>query len=260
MKQIIIATSDREKIEKEIGENRDIHVSWCDLTIEGIQSIRDRSNTLFLCLRDEDEDELKKIALYLRDLCIEDEKILYLYGNRVSVDLISARVPSLFVHMAVYMMKMPFSRLLDDLDTREQETAEHRPTLLILDDNTEYIEKLRVMLDSSFRVYVSHYDLHEAGLLLLRADIVLLGMDVELSMIKYMQLFRALAKKMRQPGFHFYFLTSSKEDRDLINSSGDRAGVAFTRDMEPARVAEFLKNVNVPAAPAASAIETDPWS
>ncbi len=243
MKQIIIATNDRERIERQLS-GRDLHVTWCPMTIEGIQEVRDRSNLMFLVAKDEDEDELKRIGLYLRDLCIEYEKILYIYGNRRSVDILRARIPALYVRKSGYTIKEPFSLLLDDVAAMEQDESVDLPALLILDDKTEFIEKLRLYLEPYFRIYVSHYDPQELGILVLRSNVVLMGTDRLMTVIQFMELSRMIGRRREVPDFHLYFLAKTQEERAMFNSEAARYGIAFSADMDASRVADYLIRAN----------------
>ena len=136
MKQIIIVTNERDKLENEtVG--RGLYITWCPFDIKEVQRVRDQSNLIFLCVKDEDPNELKRISLYLRDLCIEEEKLLYLYGNQQDVDDMRRRLPVLYIRKIVYSHSAPFSALLDDLNDLIRETEPYGPTILFLDDNTE---------------------------------------------------------------------------------------------------------------------------
>ena len=240
-KQIIIATNAREKLAGSPVETR-FYVTWCGLTVKELQQARDRSNVIFLCPMGEaeDEDELKKLALYLRDLCIEDEKILYIYGAKLPVDLIHSRVPDLYVRMAHYTYQRTFSLFLEDLAALDEEMSGNLPTLLMMDDDTEYIAKLRVYLEGRFRILVNHFDLSEAGPMILRSDAVLMGTDISMTLLGFTELFQMLYRRMRQPGFHLYYISSHREERDKLNAINARSVIAFTKDMEVSLVANYL--------------------
>ncbi|MCR5179083.1 MAG: hypothetical protein K6C95_08905 [Lachnospiraceae bacterium] len=241
LKQIIIATNDREKLEKAtLGKG--CYVTWCALELDDILRVRDRSNVLFLCPKDEEEDDLKRIGLYLRDLCIEDEKIVYIYGSRRGVDILVSKMPVMFTRMYSYASQMPFTVLLDDLAVMEKEMgSDDRPAILLLDDKTEYIEKLRVYLEPFFHIYVNHFDMDELGFMILRSDVILVGMDKKLTLVEYMDIFRVIYHKMKQIGFHLYYLTATNDERDRVNSGNDRSGMAFSREMGEQSVANYLK-------------------
>ncbi len=96
LKQIIIATNYREKLE-DITLGMGFYITWCGLSVKEIQNVRDQSNVIFLCPGDESAMDLKKIGLYMRDLCVDDEKIVYLYGSQTGVDGLLPYIPVLYV-------------------------------------------------------------------------------------------------------------------------------------------------------------------
>ena len=91
MKQIIIVTNHKDRYQKDIPESS-LYVTWCDFSVDALLAVRDRSNLIFLLMDHEKYDDLNNMALYLRDLCIEEEKILYIYG-RINGDQFALCMP-----------------------------------------------------------------------------------------------------------------------------------------------------------------------
>ncbi len=108
VQQILVITSKKEKVEKEFNRP-DLYVVWCSMSIEDIISKRARSNIFFVCVFDDDPDELRRIGIYLRDICIEEEKIVYLYGNELGVILMKSFIPSMFVRRSCFFSKKPLT-------------------------------------------------------------------------------------------------------------------------------------------------------
>ena len=114
--------------------------------------------------------------------------------------------------------------------------------------NTEYISKLRPYLEPHFTIYVNHYEMQDAFLMILRSNIVVVSMDKPMSLLQFMELFRPIYTKKKSPGFHLYYLTTTAEERDRVNTGSDRFGISFSRDMDVARVANFFIRSFVPDA------------
>ncbi len=239
MKQIIVVTDERNNYEAAF-EQKGYYVTWCPSDLDAIISVRDRADIFFFCVSNEDTDLLKRIGLYMRDLCIEDEKIVYIYGRKDAVDILSRLIPAMFVQMAQYAFIGTFTSMLDDMRGLEEAEGRDRPTLLIIDDDKDFISKLRILVNAHFNVYVSHCDLRESGMLLMRSDIVLMSTSAKYSLMEIMDFFRSMVKKKRQNRLHFYYLAADETECDIINVTGDREAFAFPRSVDPRIIADYL--------------------
>lgn len=239
MKQIIVVTDEKSNYEAAF-EKKGYYVTWCPTDLDSIISVRDRSDIFFFCVSGEDTDLLKKIGLYMRDLCIEDEKIVYIYGSKDAVDILNRLIPAMFVQKAQYAFIDTFTSMLDDLRMLEDAEGRNRPTLLIIDDDKDFISKLRILVNTHFNVYVSHCDLRESGTLLMRSDVVLMSTSAKYSLLEIMDLFRTVVKKKRQYRLHFYYIAADETECDMINVTGDKEAFAFPRSSDPRIIADFL--------------------
>lgn len=240
MKQIIVATNDRDKYQPEF-DKRGFMVFWCEFSIQSIMAMRGRSNMIFICVGDEDYETVKYLGLYLRDLCIEDDKVIYLYGPKANVDLLSSVIPKLFVKRAMYS-HVHFGVMLSDFLMKDISDEGNKTTLLIIADDEAYVERLRPYLDPFFQVYVSRFDLDEMGKLLMRCNVVLIDMDGKLTMGGFMELIKVLAARKRSPYFHFYYLVSTNRERDKMNMGSVEDSISFSKEMDCTRIASYLKN------------------
>ena len=215
MKQIIIVTNHKDRYQKDIPESS-LYVTWCDFSVDALLAVRDRSNLIFLLMDHEKYDDLNNMALYLRDLCLEMEKYVYMYGNKEDVDTMKSKIPAIFIKKTMYS----FSHfdLLMDLIVQEEVIAENgKPVFLLVDDDNEYSEKLRVHLDQHFRVMISRFDPEEIYKLIL-----------------------TIAAKSKSPGFHYYYLTDTDNERNTSNSGSDVGSISFSKEMEIERIARYF--------------------
>lgn len=238
MKQIIVVTNHQDKFEKEFA-GTDIMITWSALSPEALLAVRGRSNILFVCLDHENHDDLVKIGLFLRDICIEDEKILYLYGNKSDVDEVSSYVPSLFIQKSLYSFA-DFVQIRDDLVRDRNESDTGKPVFLIIDDDTDYVEKLRVYLDNDFKVLVSRFEIREIASLIHSADIVLISMDGKLALHDFMGLFQMLAARKKKSSFKYYYMSASDAQRAELNSGSESTSISFSKEMDVDRVAKYF--------------------
>ena len=238
MKQIIVVTNHKDRFEKEFAGS-DFMVTWCELAVESLLPVRGRSNILFVCLDHEKHDDLVKIGLYLRDICIEDEKILYLYGNKADVDEVASYVPSLFIQKSLYSFA-DFVQIRDELAKNTAQSDKGKPVFLIIDDDTDYVEKLRVYLDNDYKVLVSRFEIREIASLIHAADIVLISMDGKLALHDFMGLFHMLVVKKKKSSFKYYYMSATNSERAELNAGSDSTSISFSKEMDVERVAKYF--------------------
>ncbi len=241
-KQILLISTRLEPVEGMLTAEG-YYVTWCPFELDKIMKLRDHSNIMIINVEDENEDELKCIGLYLRDMCIEEEKILYIYGRINGVNIIRSRVPSIYVRKAVYVYSEPFSVILKDLKELAVDYGMNLNGLLIIDNDSEYIEKLRPNLDPYFRVYVSHLNLNEAGSLLQISDVVLINVDESYVLREFIELFKSMFIKKRSSGLRIYYLTSTNENRDKINMGIENDAIALSKSADVTKTAAFITNI-----------------
>lgn len=239
LKQIILISSKRDPIEKSLTE-KGFHVTWCPFELEQIIPVRDRSKVLFLCVNDESEEDLNKICLYLRDMCIEEEKELIIYGKAAGVDFISSRIPAIFIRKKAYAYAEVLADIIKELKAAANEDDNALPGLLIVDDDTEYIAKLRPYLESHFRIYISHAKLNELGAFLYISDVILINADASYTLFEFLDFFKTIYARIKSSGLKFYYLTENDENRTRMNSGSERDAITLSKNVDVAKTASFL--------------------
>ncbi len=237
MDQIIVVAGDKSKYEGILKKNG-FYVTWSSFELKDVIKVRDRSNAILVCTVDEDYETLKKLGFYLRDLCIEEEKSLYLYGKKEKVDIIRDLVPSLYIKKVI-LYHLAFS-MLPEIIKQEFKPDRNKLTFLIIDNDTEYVGKLRLYLEPYFQILVSRFDYEEAGMLMLKSDIVLISMDATFKLREFMGFFKAMMMKKRSPLFRFFYLASTDSERNRMNAGSEDEGMAFSKEMDVARVADYF--------------------
>lgn len=238
MKQIIIVTNHKDRFEKEIPKT-DLYVTWCDFSVSALLSVRIRSNIILLLMDHEKYDDLNNMALYLRDMCLEDEKYIYIYGNKEDVDTMTSKVPALFIKKSMYSFSH-FDILMNTIVQDEVIAENGKPIFLLIDDDAEYGAKLRVYLDQHFRVMISRFDPEEIDKLTLISDYVLISMNGRMTLYEFMKFFKIISAKSKTRGFHYYYITDTDSERYASNTGGDNNSIAFSKEMDVERIARYF--------------------
>ena len=238
VKQIVVVTSSREKREP-LFRDHDFFITWCPFSVEELIKVRHRSNVFGLFLDDEDSDTLSRMGLYLRDLCLEDEKMLYLCGTKEEVKEFKSLVPAMFIKKSINNFSL-FEGFMETLLTNEVKPHKGRPTLTIIDDDAEYIERLRVHLDEFFQVCISDFSGDETKHLISLSDVALISVDGMMKISDFMGLLRMVLRKKKESKFRFYYLTPTDKDRIVLNAESENISLSVSKEMDVDRVAKFL--------------------
>lgn len=236
MKQIIVVTNNRDKLEERF-QKKYFYVNFCDFSVEAFQKIRDRSDVVFVCMEHEDKNEVLRLSLYLKDVCIEYEKTLYLFGNVDDVEIVKTYVPHLYIKNSRYAFE-GMDPILEELSGPDSGIT--KPGFLLIDEDMEYVELVRDHLCEEFNVFVSHYDPFECEYFSRFSFSGMMSMD---GMVKISSLFRILItvnNKRYDPDFHFYLLASSNFERDFFYEKSERIGISLSKEMDIDRIAKYL--------------------
>ncbi len=239
MKQIILVTSEKERYEP-FFTAAGYYVNWCPPLVEELVKIGDRSEVIFLCLTKEDPEVLKDLCLYIRDLSIESEKILYVYGTKKAVDIVRSRVPSLYIQCAEYAEEMTLKDMMIRNPELIRDSYSGKPGMLIVDDDNIFIDTIRAYLEPYYHIYICHYDLPEAGRLLKQSKAVLIGLKEKHSLLDTMDFLRAIATRKQSAGLRVYYIASDDSERDKLNSGSENGNLALSRDTDPRRLADYF--------------------
>lgn len=239
MQQFVVITN-RRKYYENTFKSKGYYVNWCDLDLNAIISVRDRSHVFIFCLEEAESDLLDRIGYYMRDLCIEDEKMVYLFGRKESVDHLKNLIPSLYIQKALYLYGTT-NALMDELKLLEESEEANKPALLIVDDDRELIEQLRIMLGGYFRFYVTHYDMTETRLFLKEANVVLMGTRGRYGILDIVDLLRLVAQRKMAVGMQMYYLTEDDKESTRVNGTGsDKGNLAYSRSTDPRIIADTM--------------------
>ena len=138
-------------------------------------------------------------------------------------------------------MKRPHNAKMEELIKNNVNPERKKPRFHILDDDSAYVEKLRPYLDPYFQVFVSRFEIEEIAALIYSSDIVLISMDATFKLREFMGFFKAMMmKKKRSTLFHFFYLASTDPERNRMNAGSEDGGMAFSKEMDVARVADYF--------------------
>ncbi len=181
---------------KEIGQNQkaaDIIIIYADGEIASYQST----------------------LVYLRDLCLEENRLLVLVGNREEIQHVCERIPE---HLLTAVFERPLDvnafieRVNSVLD--EESLEQRKKSILIVDDDAGYLQLLREWLKEDYRVGMAKSGM-QAITWLARNNVDLILLDYEMPVTSGLQVFEMLKSEPFSKDIPVMFLTG-KSDRETI--------------------------------------------
>ena len=219
-KHLIVVSNDRSKFAEEIVGSGLIP-TYCPPQQTALYGMKDRADCILILLYEEKEEDIKRLARYLTNLCIDEEKNLFVFGKKNLVDIIKKAVPSLFVISSGYAFSDVFTDIIKDLLLFMNEMQErNKPALLFVDVDDSYITRIRPYLTKTFDVYSSingnGYDISSRVRF---SDVVVLSTSVTLPAVAFTTLFVSIMKKrLKDPDFAVYFMASNSDEQNIINT------------------------------------------
>lgn len=240
--QIIVASYDKTRFAAELVGAGLVPV-YCAPNQTSLYSVKDGSENILLLLVDETEEEVKKLARYLIVLCIDEEKNLFIYGKKNLVDIVKSTVPSLFVISVGYLFTDIFGKTLTALTEFIKKNAKrHKPAILFVDVNDDYISRIKPHLTNDFDVFScvgnNGYDISSKVRF---CDVVVLSTALNLPVVAFTTLFVAILKKRsKDKDFTMYFMASNSDEQSVMNVLEESNFISISKDRDVRKTAEFL--------------------
>lgn len=214
---------------------------WCEYDISEVISAKDKTDIFLMFLPEDKNAELERICLYLRDICIDEEKTVYLFGKGDMLAYARKYIPGLMISA---MYDKDLSQLKDVIESIGKAVAAKGTRLnrlLIFDDGDGYLKDLSVMLRDAFDVTLLKPYIDDVEGCLATADIVLISLDMKMSILDqaiYMDIIERLRKKNR---LKVIFITGRREDQGKINLISAQSAICLTKEIKAEKIAAYLK-------------------
>ncbi len=215
---------------------------WCDFDVIELGRVKSSSSDILLVLSDMGEHLPLQFFMYLRDLCIDEEKNLYLYGPKRTVLKVKKLIPSLFI-LGAFDDSVHLVDLLKFVESHQYNGGEvSKPSVFIMDDDVSFAGNLKSALSMNFDVVLSGSDMADAGYYLKNSDIVILSTSLRITILEYVSLIRAIKTRNGKGFFRLFFLTDTKSEQVQVMSLNGLSSLCLSRETGEQGMAAFLIN------------------
>ncbi len=184
--------------------------------IRFLDEVKDRSDVIIFYLENI-VDEIPEFLVYLKDLCMEKDKILLLIGNKTEISVIENNMPSKVIE-AKLERPLDIKKLIEVLDGiwEQTENNSRKKNILIVDDDITYLKTVKSWLDERYRVSIVNSGMQAITYMAkTQPDLVLL--DYMMPITSGPQVLKMMKSEPLTSSIPVIFLTG-KSDRESIMS------------------------------------------
>ncbi|MCR4740056.1 MAG: hypothetical protein K5886_07335 [Lachnospiraceae bacterium] len=215
----------------------------CGYEVADIASVASFVNTYIILLPSGFDIQFQQICHYLRDLCLEEEKNLYLYGNEEMVRTVRKIIPKLFISGVYYNTMVPIGDFVNSLkeELLVVSQSQSKPTMVMIDDDKIYFKQLSSMLQNSFNVTVTTPCLEDVVRYLNNADILLMNVKMKLPLMDVGILLDTIERRVKSDKLKLMYFTDTKEEQKYLNSIQLIPLICFSKEIPMEKIAYYLK-------------------
>ncbi len=159
--------------------------------------------------------EIPEVFVYLKDVCVEEEKLLILLGNPTELQTVEDHLPSA-VASARFERPFDMKKLVEEVDklNRANNDMTNRKNILLVDDDGTFLKMVKDWLSDKYRVTIVTSGA-QAMMYIAdnRPDLILL--DYEMPVISGPQVLEMIRSETKVDGIPVIFLTG-KGDRESV--------------------------------------------
>ncbi len=180
-------------------------------------SMKKHDSDLILLYTDSEIEEHRDAMVYFKDLCVEENMIMMVIGEKEAFDLVHHYVPRDDVAFEI-TRPLDMADLIQKVILVTDEEFEHarRKCILVVDDDLTYLQMLREWLKDTYRVGMANSGTQAiAWLATNRADLILLDYDMPvLDGPKVLEMIKSESFSSSTP---VMFLTGKNDKQSVTN-------------------------------------------
>lgn len=204
-----------------------------------------KDSTLIILYTDPDIENHRDAMVYFKDLCVDENMILMVIGDRDAFDFIHKYVPKEDIAFEV-SRPLEMADLMNKIMTATDDEFEQqrRKSILIVDDDLTYLQMVREWLKDTYRVGMANSGTQAvAWLATNKADLILLDYDMPvLDGPKVMEMLRSESFSNSTPVMFLTGKNDRKSVTDVISlKPADYLLKSISRDKLLATLDHFFK-------------------
>lgn len=196
--------------------------SFCKLNVTDISKVSDKPDMFFI-YADETSVQETEALIYIRDVCMEEDKRIYLVGYSEELKVITDMIPTECLG-GCFERPINVKKIADTLKNAAsaEETGENKKHILLVDDSGTMLRTIKGWLESKYRISMVNSATSAISFLAVnQPDLILL--DYEMPVCSGPQMLEMIRSEMKTENLPVIFLTSK----------GDKESVAKVLSLKP---------------------------
>ena len=198
---------------------------------------KDLADYFLLVLPEVLTDVHRQTCFYLRDMCIDEEKQIFLCGSKANLAAAGKILPKMILagsyEIAVGEYAYVAKRIKEKLSTENE-----LPGCLIIDDDAEYARRMRLALSKSCNVAISDGKTGSLTPYIMAADLLILSLDLKMDFLAWERLRLLIYKRKKQGKLGIVLLSKSFARQIEVTRELNLSSVCLSKETD------FLKNAN----------------
>ena len=199
-KQIMLISEGDSDIKAELVrelEASDYYLYHAEYKVNSISNYLNRTDRIILLL-DGKDDDMSKILLFLRDICIDEEKFLYLIGKPDALSEAASKTPAMITGRT-FSLPAPADEIVFGLN--KAMAMESKGRVLYIGKDGEFLSMLRRFLQGRYEFAATDADIQETDVFINDANLVILDTRIQMSLAESLQLGLLIRRAKEKTGF-----------------------------------------------------------
>ena len=210
---------------------------WSSFQIADVTKVKDKTELFLLMMPKTMSDDAKQICFYLRDIGIDEEKVVYICGSADMLSQAKKLIPSMIVKGSYEIEAGEFGFVPHEI-RRSCPDMEGKKGCLILDDDKTYDASLYLSLKEYCDVAISDGSASDTAVYLADADLLLLSADIKLDYLEWAKVRALIARRKKTGNIDIVYLAKDADRQKEVNRYLTADGICLSKETD------FLKNAN----------------
>ncbi len=207
--------------------------------VNAISKITDKPPILLLYLED-DAEKYSDVWIYIRDICVEEEKLLYLIGYQEGVEKVTKIISEAMIR-GTFGRPLNIKVLVEHLEDTVQKIDKEpkKKHILIVDDSGQMLRAVKSWLSDKYQVSMANSGMNAITFLANnKPDLILL--DYEMPVCPGPQIMEMIRSESSTSNIPIIFLTSKGDKESVMKVMNLKPEGYLLKTMSPAKIVNTI--------------------
>ena len=239
---VCMIENDHNKFRADYLESKGIETVNAGFSVDSIALIKNQSNLFILMMPDSYPLSIKGICLYIRDLCLEEDKTLFICAGDDVMAEVKKDIPKLFITGTYRPSGEMMMQLSNDILACFSNNVIARRSILMIDSDLEYMEKMNTFLEDKFSVTLIKPDMGLVNRHIAYPNVIVIGMDSMITVWGNALLFAMVERWQKLNDLKLVFLAKNKGEQQVFNYIKIESATCISKETPPRKNAAYLIN------------------